>query len=107
MPGWKITTGIQICSDTYIIKPFHTRQVAVRDCKPYKAETEEQKVIDPIILDQFLSKLNLDNNEEILSVIDKDIDTESVTKFDYRSSISRKKNIFFTQRRINRVEKFI
>ncbi len=41
------------------IKPFHTRQVAVRDCKPYKAETEEQKVIDPIILDQFLSKLNL------------------------------------------------
>jgi hypothetical protein len=73
------------------IKPFHTRQVAVRDCKPYKAETEEQKVIDPIILDQFLSKLNLDNNEEILSVIDKDIDTESVTKFDYRSSISNRK----------------
>ncbi len=48
-------------------------------------------MIDPIILDQFLSKLNLDNNEEILSVIDKDIDTESVTKFDYQSSISNRK----------------
>ncbi len=73
------------------IKPFHTRQVAVKDCKPYKAETEEQKVIDPIILDQFLSKLNLDTNDEILSVIDNDTDTESVTKFNYRPSINSQK----------------
>jgi hypothetical protein len=63
----------------------------VRDCKPYKAETEEQKVIDPIILDQFLSKLNLDTYDEILSVIDNDTDTESVTKFDYRSSVNSRK----------------
>ncbi len=66
--------------------------MAVRDCRPYKAETVEQNVIDPIILDQFLNKLNLNNNIEILSVIyNSDTDTESVTKFDYRSSISSQK----------------
>jgi hypothetical protein len=62
------------------IRPFHTRQVSVKDCKPYKAATTEQKVVDPIVLDKFLKNLNLDKNDELLSVKDEETESELSNK---------------------------
>ncbi len=71
------------------IRPFHTRQVSVKDCKPYRAATIEQKVVDPIVLDKFLKNLNLDKNDELLSVKDEDTESELGSKsYDTKSRIT-------------------
>ena len=55
------------------IKPFHTRQVSVKHCKPFKGEIKAEEIIDPIMLSRFLDDLGVNNEAEILS----EIDTES------------------------------
>ena len=57
------------------IKPFHTRQVAVKHCKPFKGEIKAEEIIDPIMLSRFLDDLGIENNAEIIS----EIDSESTT----------------------------
>ena len=52
------------------IKPFHTRQVSVKHCKPYHGKIETQHIVDPIMLTRFLDSLGLDSSDEILSEID-------------------------------------
>ena len=52
------------------IKPFHTRQVSVKHCKPFHGKLETEDIIDPIMLTRFLDALGVDNNDEILSEID-------------------------------------
>ncbi len=73
------------------IRPFHSRQVAVKDCKPYKATIEEQLVVDPIVLNKFLTHLGLDNNNELLST--KDTYSENGTKtYDLNSRVRNQGN---------------
>ena len=54
------------------IKPFYTRQVAVKNCKPFRGKMETEQIIDPIMLTRFLDMLGVDSNEEIISEIDPD-----------------------------------
>ena len=81
-----IFLGIYIDGD---IRPFHSRQVAVKDCNPYKATVEEQMVIDPIIHSKFLTNLGLDDNSKLLSVKDtySEIETEDCQNQDPNSKI--------------------
>ena len=53
------------------IKPFHTRQVSVKHCKPFHGKLETEDIVDPIMLTRFLDALGVDNNDEILSEIDR------------------------------------
>ena len=55
------------------IRPFHTRQVSVRHCKPFKGEIKTEEIVDPIMLSRFLDDLGVNNDAEIIS----EIDTES------------------------------
>ena len=57
------------------IRPFHTKQVAVKHCKPFKGEIKAEEIVDPIMLSRFLDDLGVDNKAEIIS----QIDTESTT----------------------------
>ena len=57
------------------IRPFHTRQVAVKHCKPFKGDIKAEEIIDPIMLSRFLDDLGINNDAEILS----EIDTDSTT----------------------------
>jgi len=59
------------------MKPFYTKQVAVGNCKPYKAGVTKQRVVDPIVLNKFLTSINLADNDELLSVRDIDIESSS------------------------------
>ena len=52
------------------IKPFHTRQVSVKHCKPFKGDIKAEEIIDPIMLSRFLDDLGVNNDNEILSEID-------------------------------------
>jgi hypothetical protein len=52
------------------IKPFHTRQVATKHCKPFRGDVNSDQIIDPIMLNKFLHSLNVDSKSEILSEID-------------------------------------
>jgi hypothetical protein len=52
------------------IKPFHTRQVAVKHCKPFKGDILTEEIVDPIMLSRFLDDLGVNNNIEVLSEID-------------------------------------
>ena len=52
------------------IKPFHTRQVSVKHCKPFRGKIDNVDVIDPIMLTRFLDALGIDSQDEILSQID-------------------------------------
>ena len=52
------------------IKPFHTRQVSVKHCKPYHGSKETEHIIDPIMLTRFLDSLGIDSHDEVLSEID-------------------------------------
>jgi len=52
------------------IKPFHTKQVSVKHCKPFKGDIEAEEIIDPIMLSRFLDDLGVNNDAEILSEID-------------------------------------
>ena len=54
------------------IKPFHTRQVAVKHCKPFKGDINTEEIVDPIMLSRFLDDLGVNNDSEILSEIDPD-----------------------------------
>ena len=54
------------------IKPFHTRQVAVKHCKPFKGNIKTEQIIDPIMLTRFLDMLGVDSSEDIISEIDHD-----------------------------------
>jgi hypothetical protein len=59
------------------IKPFHTRQVSVKHCKPFHGNIEAENVVDPIMLTRFLDALGIDNSDEILSEIDPDSRSDS------------------------------
>jgi hypothetical protein len=68
------------------IRPFYTRIVSVKHCKPFKGDIKQEEIIDPIMISRFLDGLGIDNNAEIVSEIDPDsttivtsIDTESTT----------------------------
>jgi hypothetical protein len=52
------------------IKPFHTRQVAVKHCKPFNGDIKSEHVIDPIMLTRFLNMLGVDSQDDLLSEID-------------------------------------
>jgi hypothetical protein len=52
------------------IKPFHTRQVAVKHCKPFKGDILTEEIVDPIMLSRFLDDLGVKNDIEVLSEID-------------------------------------
>ena len=52
------------------IKPFHTRQVSVKHCKPFKGDISEEQIVDPIMLTRFLDSLGIDPLDEIISEID-------------------------------------
>ena len=52
------------------IKPFHTRQVSVRHCKPFRGKIESEEIIDPIMLTRFLDSLGVDSQDELLVEID-------------------------------------
>ena len=67
------------------IKPFYTKQVAVGNCKPYKARVIRQKIVDPIVLSKFLTNLNLADNDELLSV--RDINHENNSSYDSQTRI--------------------
>ncbi len=67
------------------IRPFYTRIVSVRHCKPFKGDLTQDEVIDPIMISRFLDGLGIDNNAEILSQIDSD-DTTIVTSIDTDST---------------------
>jgi hypothetical protein len=54
------------------IKPFHTRQVSVKHCKPFKGDIKTEEIIDPIMLSRFLDDLGVNNDIEVLSEIDPD-----------------------------------
>jgi hypothetical protein len=60
------------------IKPFHTRQVSVKHCKPFKGDIKAEEIIDPIMLSRFLDDLGVNNNAEIIS----EIDTSSINSSD-------------------------
>jgi hypothetical protein len=62
------------------IKPFYTKQVSARDCKPYKAMVKRQDVVDPIVLNKFLTNLRLSDNDELLSV--RDIQPDDKSSYD-------------------------
>ncbi len=61
------------------IKPFYTRQVAVKHCKPFKGDIKSEQVIDPIMLTRFLDMLGVDSGDDLLSVIDPDRHNVSVS----------------------------
>ena len=68
------------------IKPFYTRQVAVKHCKPFKGKVESEEIIDPILLSRFLDMLGNDSQDEILSEIDPSRDSGSNNTDDSGSS---------------------
>ena len=64
------------------IRPFHTRQVSVKHCKPFKGEITAEEIIDPIMLSRFLDDLGVNNDAEIVSEIDSDSTTITSTDSD-------------------------
>ena len=52
------------------IRPFYTRQVSVKHCKPFKGKIDSEQIIDPIMLDRFLSAMGIDSRDEVISQID-------------------------------------
>jgi hypothetical protein len=52
------------------IKPFHTRQVSVKHCKPFRGDIHAEQIVDPIMLTRFLDSLGIDSQDEIISEID-------------------------------------
>ena len=52
------------------IKPFFTRQVSVKHCKPFHGKLETDPIVDPIMLTRFLDMLGVDNSDEVISEID-------------------------------------
>ena len=52
------------------IKPFYTRQVSVKHCKPFYGKIEVEDIVDPIMLTRFLDSLGVDSHDELLSQID-------------------------------------
>ena len=54
------------------IRPFYTRQVAVKHCKPFKGDIKSEQIVDPIMLTRFLNMLGVNSEEDILSEIDPD-----------------------------------
>ena len=52
------------------IRPFQTRQAAVKHCKPFRGKLDAEEIIDPIMLTRFLDMLGVDSQEDLLSVID-------------------------------------
>jgi len=73
------------------IKPFYTKQVSARDCKPYRAMVKRQDVVDPIVLNKFLTNLRLADNDELLSVRDIQSDDKS-SQDSYSSQTSIRSN---------------
>jgi hypothetical protein len=70
------------------IKPFYTKQVSARDCKPYRAVVKRQDVVDPIVLNKFLTNLRLADNDELLSARDIELeDNSSRESYDSRTNI--------------------
>ena len=52
------------------IKPFHTRQVSVKHCKPFYGKIDTEDIVDPILLTRFLDSMGIDTEDEIVSEID-------------------------------------
>jgi hypothetical protein len=70
------------------IKPFYTKQVSARDCKPYRAVVKRQDIVDPIVLNKFLTNLRLADNDELLSVRDIEFENKSSQEsYDSRTNI--------------------
>jgi len=67
------------------IRPFYTRIVSVRHCKPFKGDIKQEEIIDPIMISRFLDGLGIDNNAEIISEIDPD-NTTIVNSMDTAST---------------------
>jgi len=54
----------------YNIPVFTSSMVSIQHCKPFKGEIQEQQVVDPILLNKFLSQLGANEKDEIVSVLD-------------------------------------
>ena len=52
------------------IKPFYTRQVSVKHCKPFKGKIDSEQIVDPIMLDRFLNAMGVDSRDDLVSEID-------------------------------------
>jgi len=57
------------------IKPFHTRQVAVKHCKPFRGNIDDEQIIDPIMLNKFLDMVGIDSKE-----VESEIDPDSYSR---------------------------
>ena len=70
------------------IKPFYTRQVAVKHCKPFRGNIESEQIIDPIMLTRFLDSLGVDSQDDLVSEMDparrEDSVTDSMSSYDPR-----------------------
>ena len=53
------------------IKPFYTRQVSVKYCKPFRGKIETEEIVDPIMLTRFLDALGIDSKDDLISEIDR------------------------------------
>jgi len=52
------------------IRPFHTRMVSYKHCKPYYGVKQHEEIVDPLMLNKFLDMLDVNCNDEIVSVLD-------------------------------------
>ena len=70
------------------IKPFYTRQVSVKHCKPFRGNIESEQIIDPIMLNRFLDALGVDSQDDIISEMDpgrrEDASADSMSSYDPR-----------------------
>ena len=65
------------------VRPFHTIMASMKHCKPYVGKVEKHEdVIDPIILHQFLEALDVNSNDEIVSIVDSEDSDLSRNEFD-------------------------
>ena len=54
------------------VPTFQIRIAAMKDCKPYKGPTENQLIVDPIMVARFLDQLDLDTEKDLVAIIDPD-----------------------------------
>jgi hypothetical protein len=51
------------------VRSFDVKIAAIKDTKPYKGPIQHQQIIDPLMLSNFLDKLDLDNQKDLTSII--------------------------------------
>ncbi|HEY7535653.1 MAG TPA: transposase family protein, partial [Thermodesulfobacteriota bacterium] len=57
------------------VSPFKVQISAIKDCKPYKGTIDNQIVVDPILISNFLDSLEVDQEKEISFIIPSETDS--------------------------------